>query len=153
MRTREEGGKRHTGTDHMASSPTGPQSLRPNTCLLKHTHTKQTSVFLHHTALLCSFGFSILTHSCTVPHWCSRGLVCQGPGPSGHKNTHIRTDSCLLSLTVPAPSSWHSPVCACKTLGTALGTLQGTRGTQSVRGLFLKDTRMHANTCQGDVIV
>lgn len=147
----------------MAGSPLGAQSLRPNTCLsiLKYTHThiyththtsKPTPVFPPQLFCNVPLGFYADTLSASaVTHRCSRETVCQGPGPSGHTNTHIHTNSCLPSLTVSAPSSWHSPVCARRTPGIALGTLQGAPGTQSVRGLFLKDT--NTQTCQGDVIM
>jgi len=157
----EKGGGRHTGTDHMACSPPGARSLRPNTCLsiLKYTHIythtyTQANRLLYSPQLFCNvpLGFYADTLSASaVTHRCSRETVCQGPGPSGHTNTHIHTNSCLPSLTVSAPSSWHSPVCARRTPGIALGTLQGAPGTQSVRGLFLKDT--NKQTCQGDVIM
>ncbi len=133
----------------MASSPLGAESLRPNTCLPKlkythtHTHTQANRLLYFSPQLFCRvpLGFYADTLSASaVPHRRSRETVCQGPGPSGHTNTHIHTNSCLPSLTVSAPSSWHSPVCARRTPGIALSTLQGAPGTQSVRGLFLKDT-------------
>lgn len=117
-RKEKKGGGRHAGTDHMASSPLGAQSLRPNTCLsiLKYTHT-HTPRHIHTQAnrllyfslqLFCTvpLGFYADTLSASaVPHRRSRETVCQGPGPSGHTNTHIHTNSCLPSLTVSAPSS------------------------------------------------